>query len=141
MHSELLFFLLQPLINHHHPFMQEVANQAAKAGCDARAVLTRYSSRDNPQADAETMGEAEKATALKFARLMQVWYCVGSFLKHTLMPSTHVCYSLKIILLVCCPSPCIFCNTRKLCRQLIHCSCPPHISEFKKQHFFLISGV
>lgn len=65
-------FLLQPLINHHHPFTQEVANQAAKAGCDARAALTRYSSRDGPQTDSDTMGEAERATALKFVRLMQV---------------------------------------------------------------------
>lgn len=52
--------------------MQEVANQAAKAGCDARAVLTRYSSRDMPVTDSDSMSEAERATALKFVRLMQV---------------------------------------------------------------------
>lgn len=52
--------------------MQEVANQAAKAGCDARAVLTRYSSRDNPSTDTDTMSDAERATALKFVCLMQV---------------------------------------------------------------------
>lgn len=57
--------------------MQEVANQAAKAGCDARAVLTRYSSRDLPAADSDTMSEAERTTAMKFVRLMQVstGYC------------------------------------------------------------------
>lgn len=52
--------------------MQEVANQAAKAGCDARAVLSRYSSREMPATDSDNMSEAERATALKFARLMQV---------------------------------------------------------------------
>ncbi|XP_042232054.1 kinesin-like protein unc-104 isoform X1 [Homarus americanus] len=63
----------QPL-NHHHDFTKsekEVANQAAKAGCDARAVLTRYSSRDMPATDSDNMSEAERATALKFARFMQ----------------------------------------------------------------------
>ncbi|KAG0722230.1 Kinesin-like protein unc-104 [Chionoecetes opilio] len=60
--------------SHHHDFTKsekEVANQAAKAGCDARAALTRYSSRDGPQTDADTLSETERATALKFARLMQ----------------------------------------------------------------------
>lgn len=52
--------------------MQEVANQAAKAGCDARAVLARCSSRDLPTTDSENMSEAEKDTAQKFIRLMQV---------------------------------------------------------------------
>lgn len=52
--------------------MQEVANQAAKAGCDARAVLARCSSRDLPSTDSENMSEAEKDTASKFIRLMQV---------------------------------------------------------------------
>ncbi|KAK8750327.1 hypothetical protein OTU49_014780 [Cherax quadricarinatus] len=63
----------QPL-NHHHDFTKsekEVANQAAKAGCDARAVLTRYSSREMPATDSDNMSDAERATALKFARLMQ----------------------------------------------------------------------
>lgn len=82
-HSELLFFLLQPLINHHHPFTQEVANQAAKAGCDARAALTRYSSRDGPQTDSDTLSEPERATALKFARLMQVWHYVKKLFRNT----------------------------------------------------------
>ncbi|XP_047495506.1 kinesin-like protein unc-104 isoform X15 [Penaeus chinensis] len=53
------------------PRMQEVANQAAKAGCDARAVLARCSSRDLPSTDSENMSEAEKDTAFKFIRLMQ----------------------------------------------------------------------
>ncbi|XP_042870513.1 kinesin-like protein unc-104 isoform X12 [Penaeus japonicus] len=53
------------------PRMQEVANQAAKAGCDARAVLARCSSRDLPTTDSENMSEAEKDTAQKFIRLMQ----------------------------------------------------------------------
>ncbi|KAK3867494.1 hypothetical protein Pcinc_027049 [Petrolisthes cinctipes] len=60
--------------HHHHDFTKsekEVANQAAKAGCDARAVLTRYSSRDNSSIDADTMSEVERVTALKFAYLMQ----------------------------------------------------------------------
>lgn len=63
----------QPL-NHHHDFTKsekEVANQAAKAGCDARAVLSRYSSREMPATDSDNMSEAERATALKFAKLMQ----------------------------------------------------------------------
>ncbi|XP_050723708.1 kinesin-like protein unc-104 isoform X3 [Eriocheir sinensis] len=61
-------------ITHHHDFTKsekEVANQAAKAGCDARAALTRYSSRDGPQTDSDTMSDAERETAQKFARLMQ----------------------------------------------------------------------
>ncbi|KAG7155151.1 Kinesin-like protein unc-104-like 3 [Homarus americanus] len=53
----------------HHP-LQEVASQAVKAGCDARAVLTLYSSRDMPATDSDNMSEAERAT-LKFARFMQ----------------------------------------------------------------------
>ncbi|XP_063876527.1 kinesin-like protein unc-104 isoform X4 [Scylla paramamosain] len=78
----------KPLINHHHTFTQEVANQAAKAGCDARAVLTRYSSRDNPQTDTETMGEAEKATALKFVRLMQQGRSAQSLAKQEMPAQT-----------------------------------------------------
>lgn len=60
--------------SHHHDYTKsekEVANQAAKAGCDARAVLARCSSRDLPSTDSENMSEAEKDTASKFIRLMQ----------------------------------------------------------------------
>lgn len=61
--------------SHHHDFTKsekEVANQAAKAGCDAHAVLTRCASRDvAPPTDSDTMSEAEMAVALKYARLMQ----------------------------------------------------------------------
>ena len=46
-----------------------MANQAAKAGCNPRTALTRYSSRENDQ---DTMTDAEKATVLKYIRLMQV---------------------------------------------------------------------
>ncbi|XP_068217159.1 kinesin-like protein unc-104 isoform X4 [Palaemon carinicauda] len=55
----------------HHPFTQEVANQAAKAGCNPQAVLTRCSSRDSAPTESDTISEAERAVALKFARLMQ----------------------------------------------------------------------
>lgn len=60
--------------NHHHDITKsekEVANQAAKAGCNPQAVLTRCSSRDSAPTDSDTMSEAERAVALKFARLMQ----------------------------------------------------------------------
>ncbi|XP_076053656.1 kinesin family member unc-104 isoform X4 [Oratosquilla oratoria] len=54
---------------------KEVVNQAAKAGCDARAALARCSSRDSSTATStvapEEMSEAERATAFKFVRLMQ----------------------------------------------------------------------
>ncbi|KAK7066390.1 hypothetical protein SK128_027888, partial [Halocaridina rubra] len=60
--------------SHHHDFTKsekEVANQAAKAGGDALAVLTRCSSRDVAPTESDTMSEAEIAVALKYARLMQ----------------------------------------------------------------------